>query len=142
MLSRTLDHALPLGVRVLLEEKSSSTRALANLYLRTIAEIPDMTMVGEALRPDMFERLRELESFREYEAKDVLAAWLKRAYLGETSAHHCAFSSARPSSPALTLTTIAPVPPAWAAHVIRDSRTGVSGSASHTGSPSSRATSS
>jgi hypothetical protein len=85
MLSRTLDHALPLGVRVLLEEKSSSTRALANLYLRTIAEIPDMTMVGEALRPDMFERLRELESFREYEAKDVLAAWLKRAYLGETS---------------------------------------------------------
>ena len=24
-----------------------------------------MTMVGEALRPDMFERLRELESFRE-----------------------------------------------------------------------------
>lgn len=28
-----------------------------------------MTMLGEALRPDMFERLRELESFREYEAK-------------------------------------------------------------------------
>ena len=32
-------------------------------------EVPEMTMVGEALRPDMFERLRELESFREYEAK-------------------------------------------------------------------------
>jgi FKBP-type peptidyl-prolyl cis-trans isomerase len=28
-----------------------------------------MTMLGEALRPEMFERLRELESFREYEAK-------------------------------------------------------------------------
>ena len=103
-----------------------------------------MTMRGEALRPDMFERLRELESFREYEAKvearaeakadaaakaavadakaeaeattiagnlneflvlrgdapsehaintinachnaGVLSAWLRRAYLGETSA--------------------------------------------------------
>jgi hypothetical protein len=105
-----------------------------------------MTMLGEALRPDMLERLRELESFREYDAKvearaeakakadaaakaavaeakaeaeattiagnlneflvlrgdapsehaintinachnaGVLSAWLRRAYLGETSA--------------------------------------------------------
>lgn len=86
-------------------------------------------MLGEVLQPDMFEKLRHLESFREYEAKvkaegkaeadaaatsrhlkdflvlrgdapskyalnaisacqdaDVLEAWLKRAYLGETSA--------------------------------------------------------
>jgi hypothetical protein len=99
-----------------------------------------MTMLGGALRPDMLERLRGLESFREYEAKveararaeakaevaeakaeveaatiagnlneflvlrgdaptehaintinacrnaGVLSAWLRRAYLGETSA--------------------------------------------------------
>jgi hypothetical protein len=108
---------------------SRSDLTLADLYLRTIVEeVPDMTMVGEALRPDMFERLRELESLREYEAKvtaeakaevgvattaanlkeflilrgdapaehaldaisacrkaDVRAAWLKRAYLGETA---------------------------------------------------------
>lgn len=94
-----------------------------------LPEHDEVAAVGEALRPDMFERLRELESFREYEAKvkaegkaetevairaedlkdflvlrgdapsghalrtisacsdvDVLAAWLKRAYLGETSA--------------------------------------------------------
>jgi hypothetical protein len=151
---------VPDWARELLEEMSSSDLTLADLYLRTIVEeVPEMTMVGEALRPDMFERLRELESFREYEAKvkaeadaaakaaakaeaevaakvaaaaaeaqlaeakaqtetatiasnlkeflvlrgdapsahalhaisacssaDVLAAWLKRAYLGETSA--------------------------------------------------------
>ncbi|MGH3248888.1 MAG: hypothetical protein ACRDOI_22170 [Trebonia sp.] len=34
-----------------------------------VEEVPDMSMVGEALQPDMFERLRELESFREYEAR-------------------------------------------------------------------------
>jgi hypothetical protein len=147
---------VPDWARELLEEMSRSDLTLADLYLRTIVEeVPEMTMVGEALRPDMFERLRELESFREYEAKvkaeadaaaqaaaqaavkvqlaeanaqlaaakaqtetatiasnlkeflvlrgdapsahtlhaisdcgsaDVLAAWLKRAYLGETAA--------------------------------------------------------
>jgi hypothetical protein len=147
---------VPDWAQELLAEMSHSDLTLADLYLRTIVEeVPEMTMVGEALRPDMFERLRELESFREYEAKvkaeadaeakaeaevaakvaaaaaeaqlaeakaqtetttiasnlkeflvlrgdapsahalhaisacssaDVLAAWLKRAYLGETSA--------------------------------------------------------
>jgi hypothetical protein len=61
---------VPDGALELLEEMRRSDLTLANLYLRTIVEeVPDMTMVGEALRPDMFERLRELESFREYEAK-------------------------------------------------------------------------
>ncbi|MGH3249012.1 MAG: hypothetical protein ACRDOI_22795 [Trebonia sp.] len=61
---------VPEGALELLEEMRGSDLTLANLYLRTIVEeVPDMTMVGEALRPDMFERLRELESFREYEAK-------------------------------------------------------------------------
>jgi hypothetical protein len=116
----------------LLEEMSRSDLTLADLYLRAILEEVPMTMLGELLRPEMFERLRELESFREYEAKvkaegkaetkaetevatrsedlkeflvlrgdapsehalntisacrnsDVLAAWLRRAYLGETS---------------------------------------------------------
>jgi hypothetical protein len=64
------DTGVPPGARELLEEMSRSDLTLANLYLRTIVEeVPEMTMVGEALRPDMFERLRELESFREYEAK-------------------------------------------------------------------------
>lgn len=61
---------VPDWARELLEEMSSSDLTLADLYLRTIVEeVPEMTMVGEALRPDMFERLRELESFREYEAR-------------------------------------------------------------------------
>ena len=64
------DTGVPPGARELLVEMSRSDLTLANLYLRTIVEeVPEMTMVGEALRPDMFERLRELESFREYEAK-------------------------------------------------------------------------
>ncbi|MGH3280389.1 MAG: hypothetical protein ACRDNW_14800 [Trebonia sp.] len=158
-LSAALDRfgaGVPRGARDLLDELSGNDQTLADLYFRTILEeVPDMTMLGEVLRPDMFERLRELESFREYEAKvkaeakaeadefmaeaeakfktaakaqvaeakaeaeaaaiadsltefliirgdapsehaiktisacgdaDLLAAWLKRAYLGETSA--------------------------------------------------------
>jgi hypothetical protein len=61
---------VPDWARDLLDEMSLSDLTLADLYLRTILEeVPEMTMLGEALRPDMFERLRELESFREYEAK-------------------------------------------------------------------------
>jgi hypothetical protein len=61
---------VPEGARELLDEMSRSDPTLADLYFRAIVEeVPDMTMVGEALRPDMFERLRELESFRDYEAK-------------------------------------------------------------------------
>jgi hypothetical protein len=61
---------VPKGAKELLEELSQSDLTLANLYLRAIVEeVPDMSMVGEALQPDMFERLRELESFREYEAR-------------------------------------------------------------------------
>ena len=65
-----LGAGVPAWARELLDEMSRSDLTLADLYLRTIVEeVPEMTMVGEALRPDMFERLRELESFREYEAK-------------------------------------------------------------------------
>ena len=131
---------MPDGAAELLDEMSRNDPTLADLYFRTIVEeVPKMTMVGEALRPDMFERLRELESFREYEAKvkaegkaetevstraddlkeflilrgdapsehaldtisachnaNVLAAWLRRSYLGETSAQ--LFPEPRPGS--------------------------------------------
>jgi hypothetical protein len=61
---------VPESARELLDEMSRSDLTLADLYFRSIVEeVSEMTMVGEALRPDMFERLRELESFREYEAK-------------------------------------------------------------------------
>jgi hypothetical protein len=132
------------GTLAMLDELSGSDPTLANLYLRAILEEVPMTMLGEVLQQDMFEKLRELESFREYEAKvkaraetearaeadarvaeaaaeakaealagnlkeflvlrgdapsehaldtisacrnvNVLEAWLRRAYLGETSA--------------------------------------------------------
>ncbi|MGH3281982.1 MAG: hypothetical protein ACRDNW_22995 [Trebonia sp.] len=151
------DGRLPLGARVLpaaladfradppraqamLDELRDSDLTLANLYLRAIVEEVPMTMLGEVLQPDMLDKLRGLEWFREYEVKvkaeadaeaaakvkeadakadaaatsrhlkeflvlrgdapskhalnsisacqdaDVLEAWLKRAYLGETSA--------------------------------------------------------
>ena len=119
--------------REMLDELYGSDPTLANLYLRAIVEEVPVTMLGELLQPDMFDKLRHLESFREYEAKvkaegraegeaetntaatsrhlkdflvlrgdapskhvlntisacqdaDVLEAWLKRAYLGETTA--------------------------------------------------------
>ncbi len=119
--------------REMLDELYGSDPTLANLYLRAIVEEIPVTMLGELLQPDMFDKLRHLESFREYEAKvkaegraegeaetntaatsrhlkdflvlrgdapskhvlntisacqdaDVLEAWLKRAYLGETTA--------------------------------------------------------
>ena len=42
---------------------------IANLYFMAIVEGVPKTMLGEIVRPDMFEKLRDLEGFREYEAK-------------------------------------------------------------------------
>ena len=56
--------------REVLEELSVGDLTLADLYFQTmLEEVPKMTMVGEALRPELLERLRELESFRDYEAR-------------------------------------------------------------------------
>ncbi|MGH3282225.1 MAG: hypothetical protein ACRDNW_24255 [Trebonia sp.] len=80
------DEKLPLGARALpaalanfstdmprtremLGELNGSDQTLANLYLRAIVEEVPVTMLGEVLRPDMFDKLRQLEGFREYEAK-------------------------------------------------------------------------
>lgn len=130
----------PPRTRAMLDELERSDLTLANLYLRAIVEEVPMTMLGEILRPDMFDKLRHLEGFREYEAKvkaegkaeteaatrasdlaefltlrgdkptehaldtisacrnpGLLAAWLKRAYLGETSAQ--LFPEAEPRQP-------------------------------------------
>lgn len=54
----------------MLIELTGGNPALANLYFRTmLEEAPDMTMLEASLTPEMLERLRELESFRDYEAK-------------------------------------------------------------------------
>ena len=45
-----------------------------------------VTMLGEVLQPDMFEKLRHLESFREYEAK-VKAEGKAEADAAATSRH-------------------------------------------------------
>ena len=119
----------PPRTRAMLDELERSDLTLADLYLRAIVEEIPMAMLGDILQPDMFDKLRHLAGFREYEAKvkaegkaeteaattannlteflilrgdkptehalstisacrnaDMLAAWLKRAYLGETSA--------------------------------------------------------
>lgn len=55
--------------REMLDELTDSDLTLANLYLRAIVEEVPKAMLGEVLQPDMFDKLRELESFREYEAK-------------------------------------------------------------------------
>jgi hypothetical protein len=128
------DEGVPGWAQDMLMELTSGDATLANLYFRTMTEeAPKMTMLEAALTPEMLERLRELESFRDYEARviaeattkaeakakaeviagnlkdflllrgdkptkhalktisacrdaDELDAWLKRAYLGETSA--------------------------------------------------------
>jgi hypothetical protein len=54
----------------MLMELTSGDGTLANLYFRTmLEEAPKMTMLEAALTPEMLERLRELESFRDYEAR-------------------------------------------------------------------------
>jgi hypothetical protein len=66
---------IPQNARRMLGEMYERDLTVANLYLKTMMEeVPDMTMLEEALQPDMFERLRELSSFREYEAKVKAAA--------------------------------------------------------------------
>jgi hypothetical protein len=54
----------------MLIELTSGDPTLANLYFRTMMEeAPKMTMLEAGLTPEMLERLRELESFRDYEAR-------------------------------------------------------------------------
>lgn len=54
----------------MLSELASGDPTLANLYLRTMMEeAANMTMLEASLTPEMLERLRELESFRDYEAR-------------------------------------------------------------------------
>jgi hypothetical protein len=61
---------IPENARHMLREMSEHDLTVANLYMKAILEeVKDVAMLEEALQPDMFERLRELSSFREYEAK-------------------------------------------------------------------------
>ena len=61
---------IPENAPRMLAEMYDQDLTIANLYLKAmIEEVPDMTTLEEALQPDMFERLRELPSFRDYEAK-------------------------------------------------------------------------
>jgi hypothetical protein len=61
---------IPEDARRMLAEMYDQDLTIANLYLKAmIEEVPDMSTLEEALQPDMFERLRELSSFRDYEAK-------------------------------------------------------------------------
>jgi hypothetical protein len=61
---------IPDNARRMLREMSERDLTVANLYMKAILEeVKDVAMLEEALQPDMFERLRELSSFREYEAK-------------------------------------------------------------------------
>jgi hypothetical protein len=62
----------------MLMELMSGDATLANLYFRTILEeAPKMTMLEAALTPEMLDRLRELESFRDYEARVIAEARTK-----------------------------------------------------------------
>jgi hypothetical protein len=79
------------GTLGMLDELSGGDLTLANLYLRAIVEEVPMTMLGEVLQQDMFEKLRELESFRAYEAKvkaeaDAAAAVAADAQVAEAQA--------------------------------------------------------
>jgi hypothetical protein len=59
----------------MLSEMFEHDLTVANLYMKAMMEeVKDVAMLEEALQPDMFERLRELSSFREYEAKVKAAA--------------------------------------------------------------------
>lgn len=55
--------------REMLDEMGDSDPTLAELYMRAILEEVPVTMLGELLRPDMLEKLRTLEWFRDYEVK-------------------------------------------------------------------------
>jgi hypothetical protein len=61
---------IPDNARRMLREMSERDLTIANLYMKAmLEEVQDVAMLEEALQPDMFERLRELSSFREYEEK-------------------------------------------------------------------------
>jgi hypothetical protein len=85
-LSALADEKLPLATRAMpgaladfsadvprtqamLGEMRDADPTIANLYFMAIVEGVPMAMLGEIVRPDMFEKLRGLEGFREYEAK-------------------------------------------------------------------------
>ena len=55
--------------QAMLGELRDADPTIANLYFRAIVEGVPKIMLGEIVRPDMFEKLRDLEGFREYEAK-------------------------------------------------------------------------
>ena len=55
--------------QAMLGEMRDADPTIANLYFMAIVEGVPKTMLGEIVRPDMFEKLRDLEGFREYEAK-------------------------------------------------------------------------
>jgi len=72
------DEGVPGWARDMLMELTSGDGTLANLYFRTMMEeAPKMTMLEAALTPEMLERLRELESFRDYEARVMAEATTK-----------------------------------------------------------------
>lgn len=59
----------------MLREMVEQDVTVANLFFRTMMEeVPDMAMVEDVLQQDMFERLRELQAFRDYEARVVASA--------------------------------------------------------------------
>ncbi len=73
-----LDAGVPGWAQNMLMQLTSGDPTLANLYFRTMMEeAPEMTMLEAALTPEMLERLRELESFRDYEARVIAEARTK-----------------------------------------------------------------
>jgi hypothetical protein len=72
------DEGVPGWAQDMLMDLTSGDATLANLYFRTMMEeAPKMTMLEAALTPEMLERLRELESFRDYEARVIAEATTK-----------------------------------------------------------------
>lgn len=66
---------VPESARGMLREMTERDATIANLFFRTIMEeVPGMAMVEGVLQQDMFERLRELQSFRDYEARVIASA--------------------------------------------------------------------
>lgn len=59
----------PPRTRAMLGELDRSDPTLADLYLRTMMEEVPVATLGDIVLPDMFDKLRHLDGFREYEAK-------------------------------------------------------------------------
>lgn len=76
---------VPPAARAMLHEAADRDATIANLFFRAIfEEVPDMTMVRDVLEPDLLKKLRQLESFRNYE--DDLRAELKESIDTEAAA--------------------------------------------------------